>query len=78
MDAIEPEIVPDTYVSGCAYVEVLEHGLVRFWLYSEEHGERVIKAKLVMAIQAGLEANDMSGAALRAAHRKINPLRVVS
>jgi hypothetical protein len=78
MNAIEPEIVPDIYASGLAFVEPLEHGLVRFWLYAEENGERIVKAKIVMALEAGLEANALAAANLIAARRKITPLRVIS
>lgn len=50
---IEPVGVPDIFVSGIARIENLGNGNLRFTFYvahtAEEHPERLVVAKMVMA-----------------------------
>ena len=50
--AIEPVPIQDTYICGVDHVEFLGRNSVRIWLYVDENGQRVIKDKIVMAIEA--------------------------
>lgn len=50
--AIEPVPVEDTFLTGVHWIEHLPGDLIRYWLYVEEDGEHVIKAKNVFPMCA--------------------------
>lgn len=73
MEFIDPDDVRDTFCSGLALVEMLEGDMVRFWLYSEEQGTKIIRSKLVMRVSTAFNANHRTQMVLNA-HK---PLRLV-
>lgn len=51
-EAIELIAIPDTFATGVDRVEFLGRTNVRIYLYSQQDGQRVLSAKIVMAIES--------------------------
>ena len=62
--AIEPVPVDDLFLTGIHCVEHLPGDLVRFWLYVQEDGQRIIKAKTVFTKMAIWEMREINRLAL--------------
>lgn len=64
--AVEPVPIDDTFLNGIYKVEVLPGDLVRFWLYVEENGQKIIKAKNVFPRSAIVQMHIISRETLAA------------
>lgn len=76
MRLIEPYVVGDIFVCGLARVEILKGGNVRFTHFAEataEDGttERIVVAKIVMPMDAILDARRLTSEALTKAEMRL-------
>ena len=62
---VEPANVPEFYVTGIGDVELRDR-IIRLALFSEAHGERIIRVRLVMPISARLAMRDQVDEAIAA------------
>ncbi len=73
MEFIDPNDIRDTFLCGCCLIEALGHGMIRMWCYSEEQGEQIIRAKLILPLSRALEIN----AQVRRELARLSPLKIV-